>query len=184
MLLSGWNASAVVELVSGSPLNAVLSSGVSNTQPRALRRPAAANLIRRSEHVGQRRRSRVASEGNDAATYFNAAAFTNPGAGQYGTAPRADGDARYQFRKNIDLVISKDTTIAPHAHRGRSGSRSSTSRTRRSSEGSTRTPSTRRASAASRNRPGSCASGSCRSAIGSEPDRCTFYRRARRDRRE
>ncbi|MDH4063445.1 MAG: carboxypeptidase-like regulatory domain-containing protein, partial [Acidobacteriota bacterium] len=29
-LLSGWNASAIIELVSGSPLNAVMSSGVSN----------------------------------------------------------------------------------------------------------------------------------------------------------
>ena len=41
-----------------------------------------------------------------------AAAFTNPGAGQYGNAPRTIGDARYQFRKTIDLVLAKNTTFA------------------------------------------------------------------------
>jgi hypothetical protein len=48
--------------------------------------------------------------GSDA-RYFNAAAFSNPGVGRFGNAPRTIGDARYQFRKNIDLSIAKDTTF-------------------------------------------------------------------------
>jgi trimeric autotransporter adhesin len=55
---------------------------------------------------------RVASDDNPDALYFTSRAFANPGAGQYGNAPRTNGDARYQFRKNIDLVLTKDTTIA------------------------------------------------------------------------
>ena len=50
-------------------------------------------------------------EGNEGARYFDSGAFASPGAGQYGNAPRTIGDARYQFRKNIDLVIAKDTTL-------------------------------------------------------------------------
>jgi len=46
------------------------------------------------------------------ARFFTAAAFANPGAGVYGNAPRTDGDARYQFRKNVDLVIAKQTQFA------------------------------------------------------------------------
>ena len=50
-------------------------------------------------------------EGNEDARYFDSAAFANPGVGTFGNAPRTDGDARYQFRKNVDLVIAKDTTL-------------------------------------------------------------------------
>ena len=45
------------------------------------------------------------------ATFFTSAAFADPGAGVYGTAPRTDGDARYQFRKNVDLVLAKQTRL-------------------------------------------------------------------------
>jgi hypothetical protein len=55
---------------------------------------------------------RVASDDNPGAVYFTSAAFASPGAGQYGTAPRTDGNSRYQFRKNIDLVLTKDTRVA------------------------------------------------------------------------
>jgi hypothetical protein len=55
---------------------------------------------------------RVSSADHPDARWFNAAAFQNPGAGRYGNAPRTDGDARYQFRKNLDLVIAKDTRFA------------------------------------------------------------------------
>jgi hypothetical protein len=46
---------------------------------------------------------------NPNARWFDAAAFANPGAGTYGSAPRTITDARLQFRKNIDFVLSKDT---------------------------------------------------------------------------
>ena len=41
--------------------------------------------------------------------FENAAAFTNPGPGQYGNAPRTIDSALNQFRKNIDLVFAKET---------------------------------------------------------------------------
>src|SRR5436305_11334075 len=44
--------------------------------------------------------------------WFNANAFANPGVGQYGNAPRTIDSARYQFRKNIDFVLSKEVRFA------------------------------------------------------------------------
>ena len=40
------------------------------------------------------------------------AAAAMAGAGAFGNAPRTIGDARYQFRKNIDLVLAKATRFA------------------------------------------------------------------------
>jgi hypothetical protein len=111
LLLNGWNASAVVELVSGSPLNAVLTSGLSDANLGLFGGRQRPNLTGDPNTSGSDA-ERVASADNPGALYFNSLAFTNPGAGQYGTAPRTNGDARYQFRKNIDLVIAKDTTFA------------------------------------------------------------------------
>jgi hypothetical protein len=111
LLLNGWSASAVVELVSGSPLNAVMSTGVSNANLGLFGGRQRPNLTGDPNTSGSDD-ERVASDDNPDALYFTSGGFTSPGAGQYGTAPRTDGDARYQFRKNIDLVITKDTTIA------------------------------------------------------------------------
>ena len=110
-LLSGWNASAVVELVSGSPLNAVLSTGLSDANLGLFGGRQRPNLTGDPATTGSDN-DRVASADNPDALYFNSGGFTNPGVGQYGNAPRADGDARYQFRKNIDLVLAKNTTFA------------------------------------------------------------------------
>jgi hypothetical protein len=111
LLLGGWSASAVVELVSGSPLNAVMSTGVSNANLGLFGGRQRPNLTGDPNTSGSDD-ERVASDDNPDALYFSSRAFTSPGAGQYGNAPRTDGDARYQFRKNIDLVLTKDTTIA------------------------------------------------------------------------
>ncbi|MEX2273306.1 MAG: carboxypeptidase-like regulatory domain-containing protein [Vicinamibacterales bacterium] len=111
ILLSGWNASAVVELVSGSPLNAVLLSGTSTANLGLLGGVQRPNLIGDPNTPGSDN-DRVASVDQTSARYFNSSAFQNPGPGQYGNAPRTNGDARYQFRKNVDLVIAKDTTFA------------------------------------------------------------------------
>jgi len=46
------------------------------------------------------------------ARWFNGSAFANPGAGQFGNSPRTIGDARWQFRRNVDLVFAKDTRFA------------------------------------------------------------------------
>jgi hypothetical protein len=55
---------------------------------------------------------RVSTVVNPDARWFAASAFANPGVGQYGNAPRTIDSARFQFRKNIDLVVSKETRFA------------------------------------------------------------------------
>ena len=55
---------------------------------------------------------RAASAAHPDARWFNSGAFTNPGVGQFGNAPRTITDSRYQFRKNVDLVLSKATRFA------------------------------------------------------------------------
>jgi hypothetical protein len=109
-ITDGWGLSAVVELVSGSPLNAVMSSGVSTANLGLFGGRQRPNLTGDPNTSGSDD-ERVAFQGNETARYFAANAFTNPGRGQYGTAERAIGDARYQFRRNVDLVIDKDTNL-------------------------------------------------------------------------
>ncbi len=109
-LLGGWNASAVIELVSGAPLNATMSSSRSST-----------NLglfggLQRPDLVGDPNTSgsdtdRVASADHPDARWFNAAAFANPGPGRFGSAPRTLPNARYQFRKNVDVVLTKEVPV-------------------------------------------------------------------------
>jgi hypothetical protein len=110
-LLGGWSASAIVELVSGSPLNPTQSAATSD-----------ANLglfggRQRPLQVGDPSTSgsdadRVASADHPQARFFDADAFENPGAGVYSPLPRTLGDSRYQFRKNVDIVFTKDTRFA------------------------------------------------------------------------
>ncbi len=109
-LLNGWNGSAVVELVSGSPLNAVYSAGTSEANLGLLGGRQRPNLTGDPNTDGGDN-DRVIYQGNESARYFNSGAFASPGTGAYGTAERTNGDARYQFRRNIDLVIAKDTTL-------------------------------------------------------------------------
>ncbi|HXI30714.1 MAG TPA: TonB-dependent receptor [Vicinamibacterales bacterium] len=111
LLLGGWNLSAVVELVSGAPLNAVLSGGASDANLGLFGGRQRPNLVGDPNTTGSDQ-DRVSSAVHPDARFFNASAFTNPGAGVYGNAPRTDGDARYQFRKNIDLVLAKETRFA------------------------------------------------------------------------
>jgi trimeric autotransporter adhesin len=110
-LAGGWNASAIVELVSGSPLNAVMSGGTSDVNLGLLGGRQRPNLIG-DPNVPGSDADRVASDDHPSARYFDAAAYANPGPGRYGDAPRTDPDALFQFRKNIDLVLSKETRFA------------------------------------------------------------------------
>jgi trimeric autotransporter adhesin len=107
-LAGGWNLSAVVEMVSGSPLNAVLSSGTSDANLGLFGGRQRPNLIGDPNTSGSDA-DRVASDAHPDARFFNAAAFANPGPGQYGNSPRTIDSALNQFRKNIDLVVAKDT---------------------------------------------------------------------------
>jgi hypothetical protein len=113
-LLGGWTASAIIELVSGSPLNAVMSEGTSDSNLGLLggrQRPNASG----DPNTSGSDADRVSSADHPDARWFNASAFQNPGAGLYGNAPRTIGDSRYQFRKNVDLVITKDTRFGRNA---------------------------------------------------------------------
>jgi hypothetical protein len=110
-LAGGWTASSVVELVSGGPLNAVLSSGTSDANLGLFGGRQRPNLTGDPNTPGSDN-DRVASAAHPDARYFNAAAFANPGVGQYGNSPRTIDSALNQFRKNIDLVLSKETRIA------------------------------------------------------------------------
>jgi hypothetical protein len=109
-LLGGWTASAIVELVSGSPLNAVMSEEISDANLGLFGGRQRPNAIGDPNTSGSDE-DRVSSADHPDARWFNGAAFQNPGAGVFGNAPRTNGDARYQFRQNVDLVIAKDTRI-------------------------------------------------------------------------
>jgi len=100
-----------VELVSGAPLNAVLSSSTSDADLGLFGGRQRPNLIGDPNTSGSDA-DRAASANQPSVRWFNASAFTNPGIGQYGNAPRTIGDARYQFRKNVDLVLAKATRFA------------------------------------------------------------------------
>jgi hypothetical protein len=110
-LLGGWTLSAVVELVSGAPLNAVLSGGASDANLGLFGGRQRPNLNGDPNTSGSDD-ARVFTPATPAARFFTSSAFSNPGAGQYGNAPRTIGDARYQFRKNVDLVLAKQTRFA------------------------------------------------------------------------
>jgi hypothetical protein len=107
-LLGGWTASAIIELVSGSPLNAVMSEEISDANLGLFGGRQRPNAIGDPNTSGSDE-DRVSSADHPDARWFNAAAFQNPGAGQFGNAARTSGDARYQFRTNVDLVVAKDT---------------------------------------------------------------------------
>jgi hypothetical protein len=111
--LGGWSVSAIVEMVSGSPLNAVMSSGVSDANLGLLGGRQRPNAIGDPNTPGSDE-DRVSSADHPDARWFDPAAFQNPGPGRYGTALRTYGDSRYQFRNNIDLVVAKDTRFGAH----------------------------------------------------------------------
>ncbi len=109
--LGGWSVSAIVELVSGSPLNAVLSAGASDANLGLFGGRQRPNLIGDPNTAGSDE-DRVASADHPTARFFNSGAFQDPGPGRFGNAPRTIDGARYQFRKNVDLMVSKDTRLA------------------------------------------------------------------------
>ena len=110
-LAGGWNASAVVELVSGAPLNAVISGGTSDADLGLFGGRQRPNLVGDPNTTGSDA-DRAASSDHPSARWFNSSAYSNPGLGAYGNAPRMNPDARFQFRKNIDLVVAKTTSFA------------------------------------------------------------------------
>jgi len=110
-VLAGWTLSTVVELVSGAPLNAVLTGGASDANLGLFGGRQRPNLVGDPNTPGSDE-DRVASDAHTDARFFTSGAFANPGAGVYGNAPRTIGDARYQFRRNMDLVLAKATRFS------------------------------------------------------------------------
>jgi len=111
LLFDGWTMSAVVELVSGAPLNVVASGGLTSTNCGGACGRQRPNVGSGSASSSGADSARVASFGQTSARWFNSAAFTDAGKGTLGNAPRTNTGDRYQFRKNIDMVIAKDTEI-------------------------------------------------------------------------
>jgi hypothetical protein len=105
--LGGWTMSAVIEFVSGPPISAYVSAlsaanlGLFN----GLQRPS---LTGTPVSTSGDDLDRIASADHPTAAWINAAAYANPGLGIFGDAPRTDGNNRYQFRKNTDLVLTKN----------------------------------------------------------------------------
>ncbi len=112
--LGGWTMSAVIELVSGPPISAYVSAlsatnlGLFN----GLQRP---NLSGTPVVTSGDDLDRIASADQPTAAWLDATGYANPGAGQFGNVPRTDGDHRYQFRKNTDLVLTKNVPIKAQA---------------------------------------------------------------------
>ena len=112
--LGGWTAAAVVEFVSGPPISAYVTAlsaanlGLFN----GLQRPSltAAPVATSGDDL-----DRIASADHPTAGWLNPAGFANPGLGAYGDSPRTDGNNRYQFRTNADVVFTKNVPIKTHS---------------------------------------------------------------------
>ncbi|MBI3265147.1 MAG: TonB-dependent receptor, partial [Acidobacteria bacterium] len=107
MLLGDWTFTAIAELVSGAPLGATISAGVSENNLGLFGGRQRPDLTG-DPNIDASDADRVASADHAGAVWFNRAAFVNPGAGRYGTSPRTNGDARWQFRKTFDVVLAKN----------------------------------------------------------------------------
>ena len=83
-LAGGWNLSAVVELVSGGPLNAVLSQGTSDANLGLFGGRQRPNLVGDPTTSGSDN-DRVASADHAAARFFQASAYANPEVGRTAT---------------------------------------------------------------------------------------------------
>jgi len=110
-LLGGWHASAIVELTSGSPLNTAMSTGTSDVNLGLFGGRQRPNAVGDPNTSGSDQ-DRVSSADHPDARWFDSRALADPGPGAFGNAPRTLGDARYQFRKNVDLVLTKVTEFA------------------------------------------------------------------------
>jgi hypothetical protein len=114
LLFGDWQFTAIGEFVSGAPLNATISGGVSDQNLGLLGGRQRPNLTG-DPNIDASDADRVASSDHPNASWFDRAAFANPGLGQYGNAPRTISDARWQFRNTIDVVLAKNVRL-PAGH--------------------------------------------------------------------
>jgi hypothetical protein len=115
LLFGDWQFTAIGEFVSGAPLNATISAGVSDANLGLLGGRQRPNLTG-DPNIDASDADRVASADHPDAVWFDRSAFANPGVGQYGNAPRTINDARWQFRNTLDVVLAKNVRLpAGHA---------------------------------------------------------------------
>jgi hypothetical protein len=98
-LLGGWNLSGALRYESGRPLNIFMNNDLGNLLFNGQKRPNRAKGV-----------SPVKGGSNPLVTgysYFNAAAWTDPGPLAFGNAPRRDGSARSFPTYNEDLNLFK-----------------------------------------------------------------------------
>ena len=109
-LAGGWNASTDRRARERRAVERGPQPGHVGCQPRSVWRPAAAQPRRRPEHDGLRRGSRRIG-GSREREVVQCRRVRQPRPRRYGNAPRTNPDARFQFRKNIDLVLAKSTSF-------------------------------------------------------------------------
>ena len=84
-VLGGWNASGVMRYESGRPLNIFMNNDLAGFLFNGGKRPNRVKGVS-AHHTG--------TFDPNANSYFNIAAWTDPGPLQFGNAPRSDGSAR------------------------------------------------------------------------------------------
>lgn len=99
-LLAGWNLTGVLRYESGRPQNVTMNNDLGGVLFNGQKRP---NRASGSTPVA----SRSGNFNPLTQKYFNVDAWEDPGALQFGNAPRADGDARAFPTYNEDMSIYK-----------------------------------------------------------------------------
>jgi hypothetical protein len=111
-LLGDWTSSAIVEFVSGAPVAPVVSQGRSDTNLGLFGGRLRPNAPTGDATTPGSDTDRVADANHLDARWFDRTVFATPAAGTYGTAARTIDDARWQFRKNMDVVFAKNVRFA------------------------------------------------------------------------
>ncbi len=99
-ILGGWNLSGVLRYESGRPLNIFMNNDVGGFLFNGQKRP---NRVKGVDPIAHH----SGSYNPLSMSYFNPAAWSDPGPLQLGNAPRADGDARGFPTYNEDLSLFK-----------------------------------------------------------------------------
>ena len=110
-LFGGWTMSGIFEFVSGTGFSARNSGGKSESNLGLFGGRQRGDGPTKNPATTGGTLDRIASAGQSGVRYFDRTAFDDPGPGRYGNSARIIDDARYQFRKNIDFVVAKNTEI-------------------------------------------------------------------------
>jgi hypothetical protein len=103
LLLTGWNISGILRYESGRPLNITMANDLGGFLFNGQKRPNRASGV-----------DGVAATGNfdpNTQSYFNPAAWTDPGPLQFGNAPKRDGTVRSFPTYSEDLNLFKVFTM-------------------------------------------------------------------------